>query len=74
MGAKATKINECKVVVDFVISNIYTRFGTPKAIIIDGGLHFCIRNFWVLTKNYHVNHRFSTPYHPPISGQAEVSN
>ena len=43
--AKATRTNDSKVVVDFVKSNIFSRFGTPRAIISDGGIHFCNRTF-----------------------------
>ncbi|XP_022899430.1 uncharacterized protein LOC111412742 [Olea europaea var. sylvestris] len=38
--ARATRTNDSKVVVDFVKSNIFARFGTSRAIISDGGLHF----------------------------------
>ncbi|KAK9911904.1 hypothetical protein M0R45_035784 [Rubus argutus] len=72
--AKATRTNDSKVVVDFVKSNIFARFGTPKAIISDGGSHFCNRSFEALLRKYNVTHRVSTPYHPQTSGQAEVSN
>ena len=35
--AKATRTNDSKVVSDFVKTNIFARFGTPKAIISDRG-------------------------------------
>ena len=41
--AKATRTNDSKVVVDFVRSNIFCRFGVPRAIISDQGSHFCKR-------------------------------
>ena len=72
--AKATKTNNAKVVVDFVRSNIFCRFGIPRAIISDQGTHFCNKTFWNLLKKYGVQHRTSTPYHPQTNGQAEVSN
>ncbi|XP_068332854.1 uncharacterized protein [Pyrus communis] len=50
------------------------RFGTPRAIISDGGSHFCNRTFEALLRKYNVTHKVSTPYHPQTSGQAEVSN
>ena len=72
--AKATKTNDAKVVVDFVRSNIFCRFGIPRAIISDQGTHFCNKTFWNLLKKYGVQHRTSTPYHPQTNGQVEVSN
>ncbi|RDX61273.1 Pol polyprotein, partial [Mucuna pruriens] len=41
--AVATKTNDAKVVVDFLKSNIFCRFGVPKAFISDQGSHFCNR-------------------------------
>ncbi|BBH05336.1 plant U-box 23 [Prunus dulcis] len=54
--------------------NIFSRFGTPRAIISDGGTHFCNRSFEALLKRYGITHRVSTPYHPQTSGQVEISN
>jgi len=36
----ATRTNDHKVVIKFVQSNIFSRFGFPCAIISDGGSHF----------------------------------
>ena len=72
--AKATLTNDAKVVSDFFKANIFSRFGTPRAIISDGGSHFCNRTFEALLRKYHITHKVSTPYHPQTSGQAEVSN
>ncbi|CAN6716744.1 unnamed protein product [Malus baccata var. baccata] len=72
--AKATKTNDSKVVSDFIKSNIFARFGIPRAIISDGGSYFCNRTFEALLRKYNVTHKVSTPYHPQTSGQAEVSN
>ncbi|CAL2246946.1 unnamed protein product [Prunus armeniaca] len=71
---KATKTNDSKVVSDFIKTNIFARFGTPRAVISDGGSHFCNRTFETLVRKYNVTHKVSTPYHPQTSGQAEVSN
>ena len=48
--------------------------GTPRAIISDGGSHFCNKLFKGLLEKYGVLHNVSTPYHPQTSGQVEVSN
>ncbi|RDY06212.1 gag-pol, partial [Mucuna pruriens] len=39
--ATTTKTNNAKVVVDFLKSNIFCRFGVPKALISDKRSHFC---------------------------------
>ncbi|GKV04420.1 hypothetical protein SLEP1_g16575 [Rubroshorea leprosula] len=62
------------VVVKFLKSNIFTRFGTLRAVISDGGKHFCNRQFENLLAKYGVTHKIATPYHPQTSGQVEVSN
>ena len=35
-----TRTNDASVVVKFLRSHIFTRFGTPRALIIDGDTHF----------------------------------
>ena len=41
--AKATRIDDSKVVTNFIKSNIFSRFGIPRALISDRGTHFCNR-------------------------------
>ena len=72
--AKATRTNDAKVVLDFIKTHIFDRFGIPKAIISDRGTHFCNRSMEALLRKYHVTHRTSTAYHPQTNGQAEISN
>ncbi|XP_070020527.1 uncharacterized protein [Nicotiana sylvestris] len=66
--------NEARSVVTFLKKNIFTRFGTPRAIRSDEGLHFCNKAFDNLLTKYGVTHKVSTPYHPQVRGQVEVSN
>ncbi|RDY12234.1 gag-pol, partial [Mucuna pruriens] len=66
--------NDAKVVVDFLKSNIFCRFGVPKALISDQGSHFCNRAMASLLQKYGVAHRIATAYHPQTNGQAEVFN
>ena len=46
----------------------------PRAIISDGGLHFCNRPFENLVKNYEVKTKGFYTYHPHTNGQAELAN
>ena len=68
------KHNDHKVVLKFLKENIFSRFGVPKAIISDGGTHFCNRPFETLLAKYGVKHKVATPYHPQTSGQVELAN
>ncbi|RVW21273.1 Retrovirus-related Pol polyprotein from transposon 17.6 [Vitis vinifera] len=62
------------VVLKFLKENIFSRFGEPKAIISDGGPHFCNKPFETLLAKYGVKHKVATPYHPQTSGQVELAN
>jgi len=66
--------NEGKSVTAFLKKSIFSRFGTPRAIISDGGSHFCNKLFKALVDKYGVRHNVANPYHPQSSGQVEVSN
>ncbi|CAM8885214.1 unnamed protein product [Rhodiola kirilowii] len=72
--AKATRCDDAKTVVDFLRTNIFCRYGVPKAIISDQGTHFYNRMMAATMRQYHVHHRTSTAYHPQTNGQSEISN
>ena len=72
--AIAAPQNDSRTVIKFLKKYIFTRFGTPRALISDGGSHFCNRPLKTLLRKYGVTHRIATPYHPQTSGQAEISN
>nr|GFA43528.1 reverse transcriptase domain-containing protein [Tanacetum cinerariifolium] len=71
--AKALPTNDARVVVKF-LKSLFSRFGTPKAIISDRGTHFCNDQISRVMSKYGVTHRLSTAYHPQTSGQVEVTN
>nr|GFA49979.1 reverse transcriptase domain-containing protein [Tanacetum cinerariifolium] len=71
--AKAFPTNDARVVVKF-LKSLFSRFGTPKAIISDRGTHFCNDQFSRVMAKYGVTHRLSTAYHPQTSEQVEVTN
>nr|GFB80024.1 reverse transcriptase domain-containing protein [Tanacetum cinerariifolium] len=60
--------NDARVVVK-ILKSLFSRFGTPKAIISDRGTHFCNDQFSRVMSKYGVAHRLSTAYHPQTSGQ-----
>nr|GFA65992.1 reverse transcriptase domain-containing protein [Tanacetum cinerariifolium] len=71
--AKALPTNDARVVVKF-LKSLFSRFGTPKAIISDHGTHFCNDQFSRVMAKYGVTHRLSTTYYPQTSRQVEVTN
>ena len=69
-----TRTNTHREVLRFVTRNIFSRYGCPRAIISDRGLHFNNAHFRALLKRYGVHHRVTTPYQPQANGQVEASN
>ncbi|XP_059455005.1 uncharacterized protein LOC132185221 [Corylus avellana] len=72
-------LGENKTLPVVVVANLSFReeeklFGTPRAIISDGGSHFNNYVFASLIKKYGITHKVGTPYHPQTSGQVEISN
>ena len=68
-----TRTNDHQEVLRFVTQYIFARYGCPRAINNDVGSHFNNAHFRALL-NYRVHHRVTTPYHPQVNGQLEVSN
>ncbi|RDX75739.1 gag-pol, partial [Mucuna pruriens] len=62
--AIATKTNDAKVMVDFLKSNNFYRFGVSKALISDQGSHFCNRAMSSLLDKYGVAHQIA--YQTPL--------
>nr|GEX32368.1 reverse transcriptase domain-containing protein [Tanacetum cinerariifolium] len=71
--AKALLTDDAQVVCKF-LKSLFSRFGTPCAIISDHGTHFYNDQFVKVMLKYGVTHRLATAYHPQTSGQVEVSN
>ena len=66
--AIASLTNDARTVIRFLKKNIFSRFGTPRAIISDGGTHFCNHQFENLLKKYGVTHKVATPYEIALEG------
>nr|XP_009595767.1 uncharacterized protein LOC104092001 [Nicotiana tomentosiformis] len=52
--------NEARSVTAFLKKNIFTWFGTPRAILSDGGSHFYNKDFTGLLEKYGVKHKVAT--------------
>ncbi|GJU97811.1 reverse transcriptase domain-containing protein [Tanacetum coccineum] len=70
---KVLPTNDARVIVKF-LKSLFSRFGTPRAIISDRGTYFCNDQFAKVMLKYGVTRRLSTAYHLQTSGQVEVSN
>nr|GFA83876.1 reverse transcriptase domain-containing protein [Tanacetum cinerariifolium] len=70
--AKALPKNDARVVVKF-LKSLFSRFGTPKAIINDRGTHFCNDQFAKVMSKYGITHHLSTAHHPQTSSHVEVT-
>ncbi|KAK6159111.1 hypothetical protein DH2020_006425 [Rehmannia glutinosa] len=66
--------NYPRVVLKFLKKNIFTQFGTPRALISDGGSHFVNKLMSTLLVKYGVKHKVALAYHPQANGQAKVAN
>ena len=66
--------NDHKTVIKFLKENILSQFGIPRAMISDGGTHFCNKSFESLIKKYRITHNVATPYHPQTRGQVKLAN
>ena len=66
--------NDHTIVIHFFKENILSRLEIPRAIISDGGKHFCNKPFESLMKKYGITHKVTTPYHLQTSGQVELAN
>ncbi|KAJ9562313.1 LOW QUALITY PROTEIN: hypothetical protein OSB04_007473 [Centaurea solstitialis] len=72
--AVACHSNDANSVVKFLHKNIFTRFGTPRALISDEGTHFVNKIMSAVLAKYDIHHRVATAYHPQTNGLAELSN
>ena len=66
--------NDARVVTKMFKTIIFPRFGVPRVVISDGGIHFINKVFQGLLKKNGVKNKVATAYHPQTSGQVEVSN
>jgi hypothetical protein len=63
-----------KAVADFLISEIYLKFGTPKTLLSDRGVQFMSGLVQELLKELGTKHTPTTAYHPQCNGLTERMN
>ena len=68
------RTNNHKMVIEFLKSNIILRFRFFRAIISDGGAHFCNKLFKTLLTKCSITYKVATPYHLQTSGQVKIPN
>ena len=64
-----TITSDARVVLCFIRSNIFSRFGTLRAVISDEGSHLCNKMFALLLAKYGVKHQVTLAYHPKAMGK-----
>lgn len=57
-----------KVVMNFLLENIITRFGVPVRLIIDNGMCFRLDEFKKFCESYGIIISYASPYHPQANG------
>jgi transposase InsO family protein len=58
----------------FLFEHMITRFGCPRILMIDQGIHFINNTIKSMTEYFEVYHQKSTPYHPQEDGTMEAFN
>ena len=56
--------NDASTVVGFIQRNILSRFGAPRTIISDEGIHFANKVFAKIMSRYGIRHVMGLAYHP----------
>lgn len=60
--------------VKLLFENVLTRFGCPKTLMSDQGMHFLNENISALTEEFHIYHQQSMPYHSQENRTIEAFN
>lgn len=63
-----------KVVVEFLFSEVFTRFSVPREIVTNNGPQFISNLVKGIMDQYKIQHKKPTPYPPQANGQVESTN
>ena len=74
--AEVAPVKDCTAaaVAHFLFENVITRFGCPKILIRDQGMHFVNKLIVELIAEFQIQHKKTTPYHPQANGTVEAFN
>eukprot|EP00253_Pinus_taeda_P003172 PITA_03172 len=61
-------------VAEFLREKFFYKFGYPRELVTDQGSQFTSNLIKELLAHHKIKHRTSTPYHPQVNGQVEVTN
>ena len=69
-------VKDCSVATtpQFIFENIITRFGFPRILMNDQGMHFLNQTIQAVIEEFQIFHQKSTPYHTQANGTVEAFN
>ncbi len=74
LEARPLKTANADTVATFLYEEIICRFGAPRILQSDRGIHFINELIQRLTKRFKIKHSLSSSYHPQLNGLVERFN
>jgi len=73
---EAAPVKDCSVetTTHFLFERVITRFGCPRILMSDQGVHFINNTIRVMLEELEFHHQKSTPYHPQANDIVEAFN
>ena len=71
---KVVNVTDKKTTTLFIFEKIIARYGVPRVLISDRGMHFLNNIIKDLTAMYDIDHQKTTPYYPQTNGLAKQVN